>query len=89
MSDWVVAKNWSSFVALPIVKRTEKRVVAREAGRDRHFSLQEVLAVLPEERAKAMAERLVSSLALARDEQNKASQRHLERVKKIVAEQAK
>lgn len=78
--EWVVASDWLGYSALPVVKRSPKKVVATDKGRDRHFLMGDVLAVLPEVEAKRMAERLTSSKALLREDMKRAEQRHAERI---------
>ncbi|RYY67687.1 MAG: hypothetical protein EOO12_00075 [Chitinophagaceae bacterium] len=91
MTDWVVVRERYGFTAMRLVKRTGKQVVAvPESGwgarRERHLSLSQIVATLPEVRAKAMTERLVSSQALEMEDQRNATQRHHDRIERIKAE---
>lgn len=89
MTEWVVVQEGYGFSAMKVIKRTEKQVVAipdKGFRRERHVSMSQVLAFLPEERAKAMTERLTSSEALAAEDRSKAYTRHRERVERIKAE---
>ena len=89
MTEWVVVQEGYGFSAMKVIKRTAKQVVAmpdKGFRHERHLSMSQVLAFLPEERAKAMTERLVSSEALATEERTKAITRHRERVERIKAE---
>ena len=78
--EWVVASDWLGYLALPVVKRSLRKVVATDKGRDRHFLMGDVIAVLPEVEAKRMAERLTSSKALLREDTNRAERRHADRI---------
>ena len=91
MSEWIVSQNQYGFDVLEVTKRTEKQVIAKDGRHKyvRHIPLHQVLAFLPEDRAWAMRERLVSSIALETEERHKATLRHLERVERIKAEFSK
>lgn len=89
MSDWVVVSEGYGYSALELVKATAKQVVAiahQGYRRERHIPSSQILATLPEVRAKAMLERLVSSAALETEDKAKAAQRHRDRVERIKAE---
>ena len=82
---WAIKSGWGYEVG-EIVKRSAKMLVVKRGGRDNHWRLDEVLLELPDEMAaRNVCEKMQSSRALMNEDQRKASDRHAERIAKIIA----
>lgn len=91
VDDWMIVDDGFSgplYRAMRIVKVTDQKVVASDAGRSqaRHFYKDRLKFVGTEDECRRYVERLTSSVGLMTDECRRSRVRHNERVAKILAE---